>query len=131
MKRTFRNVPPARRMRRKSHWALMLSTTLAAAATAGVQPAAASSERPDGQGGAQSGAAARDARELKFNIPAGPLDTAIAEYRKVTGLLVILTNPAIGSVQSPGVSGTMTAARAMEAMLAGTSVRATFAPDAV
>ena len=132
MRKTFRDFPPARKVRRRSHWALMLSTTLAASATAGVQPAAASSERTDGQGGAQTGgAAARDARELKFNIPAGPLDAAIAEYRMVTGLLVILTNPAIGSVQSPGVSGSMTAARAMEAMLAGTSVRATFAPDAV
>jgi len=109
----------------------MLSTTLAASATAGAHPAAASPERSDGQGGAQTGAAAKDVRELQFNIAAGPLDAAIDEFRRVTGLLVILTNPAIGSVQSPGVSGRMTAARAMEAMLAGTSVRATFAPDAV
>ena len=132
MKRTFKDFPQTGRMRRRAHWALMLSTTLAASATAGVQSAAASSDRPDNQGGPQAGsAAAKDARVLQFNIPAGPLDTAIAEYRRVTGLLVILTKPAIGSVQSPGVSGSMTAERAMEAMLAGTSVRATFAPDAV
>ena len=132
MKRTFKDFPQTGKMRRRAHWALMLSTTLAASATAGVQSAAASSDRPDNQGGPQAGsAAAKDARVLQFNIPAGPLDTAIAEYRRVTGLLVILTKPAIGSVQSPGVSGSMTAERAMEAMLAGTSVRATFAPDAV
>ena len=66
-----------------------------------------------------------------FNIAAGPLDGALAEFERVTGIKVVLANPGIGTVQSPGVSGALTPARAMEALLAGTSVRATFGTDAV
>jgi catecholate siderophore receptor len=131
MKRTFGNFPGSRRVRRHSHWAFMLSTTLAASATVAANPMASSEPAGNQSGKQNAGSGAGDTRVLQFNIPAGPLDAAIAEYRRVTGLIVILANPAIGLVQSPGASGALTASRAMDAMLAGTSVRATFAPDAV
>ena len=66
---------------------------------------------------------------LQFNIPAGPLDTAIAEFRRITGLRVVFSDPDIGTVQSPGVSGSLTAARALEMLLDKTLVRAVSTSD--
>ena len=66
----------------------------------------------------------QDQRTLQFSIPAGPLDAAIAEFRKLTGLRIVLAVPEIGTVQSPGVTGSLTAARALEMMLDKTLVRA-------
>jgi len=67
---------------------------------------------------------AADTRVLSFNIAAGPLDTVVAQYEKVTGIKVTLAKAAIGGVQSPGVSGSMTPQRALDALLTGTSLRA-------
>ena len=61
---------------------------------------------------------------LQFNIPAGPLDAAIAEFRRITGLRVVFADPNIGTVQSPGAIGSLTPARAMEMLLDKTLVRA-------
>src|SRR5690242_12073695 len=72
------------------------SAALAAPAVAGAaqQPSAVQSSQ--------------DARPLQFDIPAGPLDAAIEEFRRVTGLRVDFAVPSIGTVQSPGVSGVIT-----------------------
>lgn len=132
MKRIVRDFSAPRKMRRQSHWAVMLGTALAASSAAGARPAAAASGAVEGQGTAQAGpTAAQDSRQLQFQISAGPLDTAIAEYQRVTGLKVVLADSRIGSVESPGASGTLTPGRAMDALLAGTAVRATYAPDAI
>lgn len=83
------------------------------------------------QGVGSVGGVAQDGRVLRFNIAAGPLDGALAEFERVTGIKVVLGNPGIGTVQSPGVAGALTPARAVEALLTGTSVRATFGANAV
>ena len=81
MKRRFQAVRPARRLRRQSHWAVMLGTALAASTTTGVQPAAAAQAGSASQATPQTGASAADTRRLEFEIPAGPLDGAVAELR--------------------------------------------------
>jgi catecholate siderophore receptor len=116
MKRRVRQYTTSRRVRRQSYWAMMLSSAIAASAAG---PAFAAPPA-----GGQT--VAQDVRVLQFNIPAGPLDAAIAEFQRITGLKVTMANPGIGTLQSPGVSGAMTPARAMEAMLKDTAVRATF-----
>src|SRR5262245_3631260 len=131
MKRRFGAARPARRLRRQSHWAVMLGTALAASTTAGIQPAAAASTEGASQGAQASGAASTDSRQLQFQIAAGPLDAAVAEFQRVTGLKVVFVDPRIGSIQSSAAVGTLTPAAAMDAMLSGTAVRATFGPDGV
>ena len=129
MSQRFHAATPPRRFRRRSHWAVMLGTALAASTTAGVQPAA----RPSGhEPGRSAGYAAPAIRaRLQFQIPAGPLDGAVAEYERVTGLKVTWRIRGSASVQSSGAAGTLTPAAAMDAMLSGTSVRATFGGDGV
>ena len=128
MKRRLGTCNPARKMRRQSHWALMLGSALAASTTTALPAAAGTIE---GQGTTQTGGVAQDSRVLQFQIPAGPLDAAIAEYQRVTGIKVELADPRMGSVDSPGASGSLTPARAMDALLVGTAVRATFGLDTV
>lgn len=113
MKRSS-NFPSSRRLRKQSHWAVMLSSALAASTAAAPVAAA---QQPAGA----------DMRVLQFNIPAGPMDAVLAAFTKITGLPVTLAKPGIASVQSPGVSGSMTPVRAMEALLKDTSVRGSFA----
>ena len=74
----------------------------AALATAGgrARPAAAAPLPVPNQAATPVAGAAQDDRVLPFKIPAGPLDAALAEYRRITGLTVILSEPGIGSVQS-------------------------------
>jgi catecholate siderophore receptor len=60
---------------------------------------------------------------FSFDIPAGPLTTVIATFEAITGLTV--TAPPRATVQglnSPGVSGTCTAAQALQQLLAGTGL---------
>ena len=104
MKRRFRAATLPRRFRRQSHWAVMLGTALAASTTAGVQQAAAAGASGASRGAQASGTAAQDSRQLQFQIAAGPLDVAVAEYQRVTGLKVSLSDPRIGSVQSSGAA---------------------------
>jgi catecholate siderophore receptor len=59
----------------------------------------------------------------RFDIPAGPLAEVLRAFERVTGTTVTLGLDAIGTIQSPGVSGSLTAEQALRAMLVGTSVR--------
>lgn len=65
---------------------------------------------------------------ITFKIPAGPIEGIVQEFEKLTGLKVILVTPEIGKVQSPGVAGAMTIDKAVDALLAGTKLRAMFGP---
>ena len=58
----------------------------------------------------------------RFDIPPGPLDAALKAFETVTGLKVRLADDAIRNVESPGVSGLLTADEALELLLAGTAV---------
>ena len=60
---------------------------------------------------------------VPIRIPAGPLADVLRAFERVTGTTVTLAIDSIGTIQSPGVSGSLTAEQALRAMLVGTSVR--------
>jgi catecholate siderophore receptor len=109
---------------------VLLGTALAASGATTAAAAAEQAGQPQNSKSSASGNE-QDLRMLSFSIPAEPLEAAIAEFQRVTGLKVVLAEPAIGSVQSPGASGSLTPGRAMDALLHGTNIRATFTADTV
>ena len=62
----------------------------------------------------------------QFAIAPGSLDVVLAEFERTTGLKTALAMPELGVIQSPGVTGRLTPADAMTALLQGTSVVAVF-----
>lgn len=68
---------------------------------------------------------------LQFDIPSGPLATAAEAFERVTGLNVSMSDPGLATLQSPGVSGSLTAEQAMTRLLSGLAVRARFSAIAV
>ena len=58
----------------------------------------------------------------RFDIPAGSLDTVLADFERVSNLTVIVSKKGIGSLASPGVSGVYTPEQALEKLLAGTGL---------
>ncbi len=65
-----------------------------------------------------------DARQVQFEIPAGPLSVVLAEIQRLTGLTIALANQGIGDVASPGVRGLFTPADGLARALDGTRVTA-------
>lgn len=59
----------------------------------------------------------------RLEIPAGPLFDVIAAFTQATGVQVTLALDSLGSIQSPGVSGTWSADQALRAIVANTGVR--------
>src|SRR5262245_4161876 len=59
----------------------------------------------------------------RYDIAAGPLSDVVAAFERVSGVHVTLALAPIGSIQSPGVSGSYDLEHALEAMLDGTGVR--------
>jgi catecholate siderophore receptor len=113
-----------RPLRRRGVARLFVLGAAVAATGTTARPAAAQASATD-----QADAARRAAQAstFRFDIPAAPLDTVVAAFTRITGLPVAFAMPELGMIQSPGVSGTLTAAAAMRALLEGTSVSATFA----
>ena len=66
-------------------------------------------------------AARQDPPVRRFDIPAAPLDVVLERFRVVTGLRVRVADPAIGTLQSPGVAGLFTAEQALKQLLTGTA----------
>jgi catecholate siderophore receptor len=58
----------------------------------------------------------------RFDIPAGSLDTVLADFEQVSNLTVVVSKKGIGSLASPGVSGVYTPEQALEKLLAGTGL---------
>lgn len=58
----------------------------------------------------------------RFEIPAGPLDTAVAAFGQVTGVSVSFAEDGMRTLPSPGVQGLFTADRALQKLLAGSGV---------
>ena len=71
--------------------------------------------------GATTPAARQDPPVRRFDIPAAPLDVVLERFRIVTGLRVRVADPAIGTLQSPGVAGLFTAEQALKQLLTGTA----------
>jgi catecholate siderophore receptor len=65
-----------------------------------------------------------DERQLRFDIPAGPLRTVLAEIERMCGVRIAFTNPAIADIASNGVTGFFTPADAIARALEGTPVSA-------
>jgi catecholate siderophore receptor len=68
---------------------------------------------------------------VTFKIPAGTIDSIIAEFQRLTGIKIILASPEIGGIRTPGIAGVMTIDKALDALLAGTKIRAIFGPKTI
>jgi catecholate siderophore receptor len=82
---------------------------------------------------AQTAAVTRPAGEMRFDIPAGPLDAALRALEAASGVSVDVRLPAdtVGMMHSPGVSGVFDLASALERLLDGTSLMATYTGSVV
>jgi hypothetical protein len=65
--------------------------------------------------------------EVRFDIPAQPLVTALRAYSEATGLAVLIDDSLTQGRQSPGVRGLFDPADALRELLAGTGLRAQYA----
>ncbi len=77
---------------------------------------------------AQSAAAVRPAAELRFDILESALDAALRAFEATSGVSVQVRLPAdtVSMMHSPGVSGIRTLESALEALLEGTSLTASY-----
>jgi catecholate siderophore receptor len=116
-----------RRATRRKRGTARLFVLGAAVATSAMaaQPAAAQAPIAEGPLEAQARATYR------FDIPAGPLQAVAAAFTRATGFPVRFSNPDLGLIESPGVSGNLTPQAAMAELLQGTSVSARFAGQSV
>jgi catecholate siderophore receptor len=82
---------------------------------------------------AQTAAVTRPVGEMRFDIPAGPLDAALRALEAASGVSVDVRLPAdtVGMMHSPGVSGVFDLASALERLLDGTSLMATYTGSVV
>jgi catecholate siderophore receptor len=58
----------------------------------------------------------------RFDIPPGSLDAVLAAFQNLTGLQVIVPSGDMKSISSPGVSGALTAEKALQQLLMGTGI---------
>jgi catecholate siderophore receptor len=61
-------------------------------------------------------------RPLRFDIPGASIRAVLAEIERISGVSILITNPAIADIPSPGVSGIFTPLEAIARALEGTSV---------
>ena len=122
-KMTFLGRRAARRKRGTARL-FVLGAAVAAASAAAARPAQA-------QAAAQEGLQAQAQATQRFDIPAGQLQVVAVAFTRATGLPVIFSNPDLGLIESPGVSGNMTREAALTALLQGTSVRGAFSQQGV
>ncbi|HEY7186338.1 MAG TPA: TonB-dependent siderophore receptor [Vicinamibacterales bacterium] len=116
--------PRRRRRRRGTARLFVLSAAMVASATV--------SERWSATLHAQEPrTASRTTGQRNFDIRAGSIDHVIIAFEQTTGLHVTLADSRLGTIQSAGVSGSFTPAAAMDRLLEGTSLRATFSGDSV
>ncbi|MGE8062320.1 TonB-dependent siderophore receptor [Pseudomonas sp. NPDC089547] len=70
--------------------------------------------------------AATQAQAYRFEIPAQPLDSALAAFSAVTRLQVLVPGEFTQGLRSPGVSGSYPQAQALVRLLEGTGLSATY-----
>ena len=114
----------ATRRKRGTARLFVLGAAVAATSAAAARPARA-------QAPAQEGLQAQAQVTQRFDIPAGQLQVVAVAFTRATGLPVVFSNPDLGLIESPGVSGNMTREVALAALLQGTSVRGTFSGQGV
>jgi len=110
-----------RRRRRGTSRLFVLGTALVATTVAGhVSPVGAQELVRDAQTTSRGGAAASD-QVRRFDIAPGTIASVADRFQSTTGIRVVLANDT-GDLPSPGIVGTMTAAQALEQLLAGTGI---------
>lgn len=132
--RTFKTADKRPRRRRGTARLFVLGAAFVASGAPAGRLAAPvhASEMPGVAIDAGDPAQAPDAPTLRFAIPAAPLADVLAAFERLTRITIVLTNDAIGGIQSPGVVGAFTPRQALQALLAGTSVAFSFTtPDTV
>ena len=81
---------------------------------------------------AQSRVSAQNPPQRRYDIPPGPLSTVLRTFGTALGIGITLALESLGTVQSPGVTGTLTVEQALNAMLEGLSLTFRFtSPDTV
>ena len=65
----------------------------------------------------------------RYDIPAGPLETTLANFKQTSGASVRLANPILLNTQTPGVSGVFTAEQALQHLLSGTGLTYAFGDE--
>ncbi|MES2529973.1 MAG: TonB-dependent siderophore receptor, partial [Pseudomonadota bacterium] len=64
-----------------------------------------------------------------YGIPAGPLEAALAQFGRESGLMLSFTTDTAAGLRSPGLQGSHTARSGLDALLAGTGVDALPQPN--
>ncbi len=84
------------------------------------------------QGVPQPGGAISQTQSQRFDIGSGPLSEVLPQFARAAGVTFTLSPVSIGTITSPGVSGTFTIQEALAHLVQGTSVTFRFtAPTAV
>src|SRR4051812_46655517 len=65
----------------------------------------------------------------RYEIAAGPLGTVLEHFEKVAGVGITAAQPAVLSIQSPGVSGLYTVDQALQKILADTALDYSYSRD--
>lgn len=114
-----RSIRPVRRARKRGAVRLFSFSALVMSAALAADPARAQPPSPP--------PAAQSSGLVRFDIPAGPLDEALRAFEAASGLSLEVRLPAdtVSMMTSPGVSGTLAAPAALDALLVGTSLTAT------
>lgn len=79
-------------------------------------------EQADAQG-SQPSQNELSAKVRQFDIAPGPLSEVVSTFEHVTGIHVTFAIDSIKGIHSPGVSGSFTAAQALQAIVTGTGIR--------
>jgi catecholate siderophore receptor len=79
----------------------------------------------------QSSGAKSPTQVQRFDIASGALSEVLAEFARVAGITFTLSPDSIGTITSPGVSGTFTTQDALQHLLEGTSVTFRFTAPTV
>ncbi|HLG54238.1 MAG TPA: TonB-dependent siderophore receptor [Vicinamibacterales bacterium] len=69
---------------------------------------------------ATQGAASPQDAKKQFAIAAGPLGDVLAAFQRIAGVKAVLALESLGSIQSPGVFGLLTAEQALQQIVVGT-----------
>jgi catecholate siderophore receptor len=125
--RSFSTLYPRKKARRRGTARLFVLGAAFAASTAtggglGARLHAAAGVARDAQNQGAGEDQSADAAPIEFAIPPGPLAEALAAFERITRFRVVLGDPAIATLYSPGVGGTKSVRQALEALLTGTSV---------
>ncbi|MBV9507656.1 MAG: TonB-dependent receptor [Acidobacteriia bacterium] len=103
-------------------WSAVGSKTIHVAYAQSVPPPSDSiSNRPGGQ----------PSRSERFEIASGPLSAVLPQFARAAGIRFTLSPDSIGTITSPGVSGTFTIEEALKHLLEGTGVRFRFTAPTV